>query len=141
VLEVTKQAGFDAIELNLYEAGGIGLTVDMSKSEGEAIDEEVKAHHFQVRSLSTSLLWKSPLSSPEESVRAEGRAIVEKQLQFAEWLGVDTVLVVPGAVTPDVRYDECYERSQQQLSLLSKQAEQHGVKIGVENVWNKFLLS
>lgn len=141
VLEVTQKAGFDAIELNLYQSGGIGLTVDMGKEEVLEIGRQVQSYGLQLRSLSTSLLWKSPLSSPDESVRAAGREVVETQLQFAAWLGVDTVLVVPGAVTPEVSYDQCYERSQQELAKLAKRAEHYGVKIGVENVWNKFLLS
>ncbi|WP_010268623.1 sugar phosphate isomerase/epimerase family protein [Paenibacillus senegalensis] len=141
VLEVTRKAGFDAIELNLYEAGGIGLTADMGKEEVQEIGRLVASYGLQLRSLSTSLLWKSPLSSPDEKTRAAGRAVVEKQLQFANWLEVDTVLVVPGVVTPEVNYAECYERSQQELVKLAERAEHYGVKIGVENVWNKFLLS
>lgn len=141
LLSVSSEAGYDAIELNLYAPGGIGLTQDMSAAEAEAVGRLAAQYGLKLRSLSTSLLWKSPLSSLDESVRAEGRAVVEKQLELAELLGIDTVLVVPGAVTPDVSYDQCYERSQAELRKLAETAQKRGVRIGVENVWNKFLLS
>ena len=56
--------------------------------------------------------------------------------------------MVPGAVKvafdPDselVEYDVAYERALEALTELAPYAEQLKVAIGVENVWNKFLLS
>jgi len=51
------------------------------------------------------------------------------------------ILCVPGTVSADVRYDVAYERAQAALRELAPEAEALGVFIGVENVWNKFLLS
>jgi hexulose-6-phosphate isomerase len=69
-------------------------------------------------------------------------------LEVASWLGVDTILVVPGAVDvffkpdfPVVPYDLVYERSFQALKELTPFAESYKVNIAIENVWNKFLLS
>ncbi|MCU6707773.1 sugar phosphate isomerase/epimerase [Paenibacillus sp. J5C_2022] len=141
VFQISADAGYEAVELNLYEPGGTGLTLDSTPEEVAAIGELAKRYGLQLRSLSTGLLWKSPLSSADAEVRAQGRSIVSKQLEIAEQLGMDTVLVVPGAVNADTPYDACYERSQGELRLLAEEAERRGVRIGVENVWNKFLLS
>jgi hexulose-6-phosphate isomerase len=69
-------------------------------------------------------------------------------LDIAKWLGVDAILVVPGAVDvfflPDaevVPYDVAYSRSREAIGGLVQKAEANRVAIGLENVWNKFLLS
>ncbi|MBP1996033.1 sugar phosphate isomerase/epimerase family protein [Paenibacillus eucommiae] len=141
VLAVSSSAGYDAVELNLYEPGSIGLTMDTTAAEAEKIGNLARSHGLQLRSLSTGLLWQHPLSSADASVREQGRRVVTKQLELAELLGIDTVLVVPGAVNPDTSYDQCYERSLGELKLLAPEAEKRNTRIGVENVWNKFLLS
>ncbi|WP_127578923.1 sugar phosphate isomerase/epimerase family protein [Paenibacillus koleovorans] len=141
VLSVSAEAGYDAVELNLYAPGGIGFTTDISAGEAEAIGRLARSYGIQLRSLSTGLMGRNPLSSPDPALREQGRGVVTKQLEIAELLGMDTVLVVPGLVNADTRYDECYERTQPELRLLAAEAEKRGVRIGVENVWNKFLLS
>lgn len=141
VFAISSDAGFGAVELNLYQPGGIGLTMESTAAEAEKIGTLARQYGIQLRSLSTSLLWQSPLSSPDASVRERGRQVVTKQLELAELLGMDTVLVVPGSVNPDTPYDQCYERSFRELQLLTVEAEKRKTQIGVENVWNKFLLS
>jgi hexulose-6-phosphate isomerase len=141
VFAYSKEAGFDAIELNLYDSNGIGLTMDSTPGEAEAITKLALSYGLQLRSLSTGLLWQSPLSSVNGNVREQGRKIILKQIELASVMGIDTVLVVPGSVTQDVSYDDCYKRSQEELKKVLDEAEKRQVTIGIENVWNKFLLS
>jgi L-ribulose-5-phosphate 3-epimerase len=72
---------------------------------------------------------------------SKARKIVQKQLEIAQWLEMDCILVVPGMVTPHTSYQTCYTRSQEQLADLGQEALRRGIHIGVENVWNRFLLS
>ncbi|MFC5405465.1 sugar phosphate isomerase/epimerase family protein [Cohnella soli] len=141
IFAISSEAGYDAVELNLYEPGGIGFTMDTTAAEAEKVGRLARDYGLQLRSLSTGLLWQNPLSSADASVRAQGRKVVIKQLELAELLGIDTVLVVPGSVNPETSYDQCYERSQHELQLLAPEAEKRHTRIGIENVWNKFLLS
>ncbi|KKI92484.1 xylulose 5-phosphate 3-epimerase [Bacillus sp. SA1-12] len=141
VFTYSKEAGFDAVELNLYHAGGIGLTMDTTPVEAEAISKLALSYGLQLRSLSTGLLWQSPLSSPDSAVREQGRKIILKQIELAAIMGIDTVLVVPGSVSQEVAYDDCYKFSQEELKKVLEEAEKQKVAIGIENVWNKFLLS
>ena len=67
---------------------------------------------------------------------------------MAAELGCGYILVVPGAVQPQfmpaatpVPYDECWERAVDEIGKCVHTAEQLGVIIGIENVWNRFLLS
>ncbi|WP_409293977.1 sugar phosphate isomerase/epimerase family protein [Peribacillus sp. SCS-26] len=137
----SREAGFDAVELNVYNSGGTGLTLDTNVKEAEEILRQAERHNIELRSLSTGLLWESPLSSGDESVRERGRKVVQKQLELAGAMGMDTILVVPGVVNEETSYSDCYERSQRELVSLASVAERIGVMIGIENVWNKFLLS
>ncbi|MED4128178.1 sugar phosphate isomerase/epimerase family protein [Shouchella miscanthi] len=141
VLEWTKQAGFSSIELNVGKPGEVGLTLDTTVEEGKKIKAQIKAAGLEMDSLSTALLWQTPLSSAEEKMQEQGKYVVRKMLELAHELDVSTVLVVPGIVTEDVRYDECYERSIAAVKELASVAEELNVKIGIENVWNRFLLS
>lgn len=85
--------------------------------------------------------WHAPLSSPDEAVVAEGLKGMENALHSAKALGADTVLLVPAVVNDGVRYVDAYERSQANIRKLLPLAEETGIVIAVENVWNKFLLS
>lgn len=141
VFAVSREAGYDAVELNVNPDGLPGLTMDTTAQEADEIARLARGYNLQLRSVSTSLLWKFPLSSPDPDIRAQGAAVVRKQLELAERLGADTVLVVPGTVNETTPYDDCYARSRRELETLVAEAERRGVKIGIENVWNKFLLS
>lgn len=141
VFRQSRAAGFDAVELNVYAPGGTGLTMESTAAEVETLGALALKHGLKLRSLSAGLFWSNPLSSPDPFQREKGRKLVSRQLEIAELLGIDTVLVVPGFVTPQVSYDDCYERSQAELRKLLPEAERRGVCIGIENVWNKFLLS
>jgi L-ribulose-5-phosphate 3-epimerase len=83
----------------------------------------------------------SPLSSPDPAVVEKGLDCMRVSLQNAKDCGAETVLLVPAVVNPQVMYRDAYERSQTQIRKLLPLAEKLKVVIGVENVWNKFLLS
>ncbi|GGJ02040.1 hypothetical protein GCM10010885_09120 [Alicyclobacillus cellulosilyticus] len=134
-------AGLDGVELNLDAAGGVGLTLETSASAARAIRREAEAAGLELKSLSTGLLWSTPLSDPHPDVRARGQDVVRRQLELAHEMEMDTILVVPGVVNRDVSYEACYARSQAAIAELVPVAERLGVRIGIENVWNKFLLS
>ena len=56
-------------------------------------------------------------------------------------LGSDSIIVVPASVDENTPYDVVYGRALDAMRDGAKYAEECGVNIGVENVWNKFLLS
>ena len=145
-IRLAKKAGFEGIELALNESGPMSLESDAGEIAGyrEIADKEGIA----VSSLATGLYWSYSLTSGNEKIRQKAVSIAKKQLEAAELLGADTILVVPGAVGVDfipgceiVDYDTAYERAVNVIKELSAHAEQKKVNIGLENVWNKFLLS
>jgi hexulose-6-phosphate isomerase len=85
--------------------------------------------------------WQSPISDPDPKVRAAGVAGLERALRDAKQYGASSVLFVPAVVKKDVSYSDAYERSQREVKRVIPLAEELGVKIAFENVWNGFLLS
>jgi L-ribulose-5-phosphate 3-epimerase len=85
--------------------------------------------------------WKKPLSSPDPMVRAEGLEALKQTLRDGKRYGASSVLLVPGVVSKEVAYDDAYKRSQAEIRKAVPLAEELGVKIAIENVWNHFLLS
>lgn len=141
VLRTSAAAGFETIELNLYAPGGIGLTMDTTAEEAKALGRLVRSYGLSISSLSTEMLGKYPLSSPDKDVRSQGVESIRKQIELALELEVDTILVVPGRIEPDVTYEDVWERSQRALQPLIDELSGTGVSIAIENVWNKFLWS
>ncbi|EGL18372.1 MULTISPECIES: sugar phosphate isomerase/epimerase family protein [unclassified Paenibacillus] len=141
VLKVSAEAGFHTVELNLYASGGVGLTMDTTPAEARKTGELVRSYGLSISSLSTEMLGKFPLSSPDPLIRAKGVHSISRQIHLAAELGVDTILIVPGRVCPDASYEEVWQRSRAELAPLVKEAEDTGVRLAVENVWNKFLWS
>lgn len=145
-IALAKKAGFDGIELALNETGPLSL--DSGEEEIIGYRKAADDIGIEISSLATGLYWSYSLTSNNIDIQRKARDIVKKQIDFARLLGVDTILVVPGAVGVDfipgceiIDYDEAYERALGELKELAAYAEAQKVNIGVENVWNKFLLS
>jgi hexulose-6-phosphate isomerase len=85
--------------------------------------------------------WESPISDPDPKVRAAGIAGLERALRDAKQYGASSVLFVPAIVTKEVSYADAYSRSQSEVKKLVPLAEELGLKIAFENVWNQFLFS
>jgi len=142
---LAKDAGFDGIELALDEHG----PVSMDSSEEDILKVKAMADEvgLELYSVASGLYWTYNFTSANEENVKISKEITKKQLQVAAWLGCDTILVIPGAVEVAfdpgevVEYDVAYERALAALRELAPFAEKLGVSIGVENVWNRFLLS
>jgi L-ribulose-5-phosphate 3-epimerase len=144
-IEEAKAAGFEGIELTLEETGELSL--GSREAEVKAIRAAAQAAGLELRSLATGLFWRYPLSAKDPQVQKKAKDIVIKALTAAQWLGADTILVVPGVVSAppggseSSSYGEVWDRALGALRELAPEAEKRSVHIGIENVWNKFLLS
>jgi len=143
---LAKDARFDGIEFCLAAEGEVSL--QSTERELHAIRERASAIGIEIASLASWLPWENSLTSNDPNRRRIAKDIVRKQIESAVALGTDTILVVPGYVgvdfVPDAEvcpYDAVYDRALEAITELARDAEQAGVTIGVENVWNKFLLS
>lgn len=146
ILPKIKQAGYDGVEFVMSEAGY--LNHHSTHREILELKHQAEDAGLSVPSVGVWSLWKNNLVSNDKKIRTYAMDIVKKQLEAAEILGADTILVVPGYVGCDfvekedrVRYDHAYVRCVEVFQILSENARLHRVSIGIENVWNRFLLS
>ena len=141
---MAARAGFDTIELNIAEDGE--LTPETDEAGAAALRTAVEDAGISIGGVSSGLYWRYSPTSDDADIRQKARDIAQRQLELAAALGVGAVLIVPGQVGgssggPMVRYDTAYDRAAEFLAAVAPVAEAVGVDIGVENVWNKLLLS
>ena len=145
-MQEAKELGFDAIELAV--AGKGVLTHNATQSQCEDIIDAAQKIDIEISSVASGESWTCSPTANDPEHRAKIIDFTSKALQITKWLGSDAYLFVPGAVDvfflPDaevIDYDVCYERAGEAVRQLLPAAEQTGVAICIENVWNKFLLS
>lgn len=141
--KTAKEAGFDAIEL-CFGAGE--LIPGAEDAALKDIRAGLDAMGLELSSMATGNYWSKSLSSPDDAERAEAVAFTEAYIRAAATLGAEAILVVPGAV--DVPWDPsrpivpaatARKFSQISLRALLPVAEERGVTLCIENVWNRFL--
>ncbi|OAB43934.1 sugar phosphate isomerase/epimerase family protein [Paenibacillus antarcticus] len=145
-ITLAKEAGFDGIELSLNATGELSLNCgDKEVSEIKARLEDAT---LEIAGLATGLYWDYPMTSGNKEIQSKAIDVCKKQLELAAALDVDTILVIPGAVGVDfipnaevTDYERAYERALESIAELVPYAKSAGVSIGLENVWNKFLLT
>ncbi len=128
--QLAMDAGFDGVELDSPSDLDIAEVIEARDAVGIRIPGVVDSAH-----------WGKPFNHPDESVRAEGRAALETAIRDCKALGGSTVLVVPAVVRKGMSYADAYWLSQKEIGRLVPLAEELGVAIAFENVWNNFLLS
>lgn len=128
--KLVKDLGFDGIEFNSPVEFTIKELIEARNKSGIELPSVVNKDH-----------WSKPLSDPDPSVRQFIIDSVAKSLHDVKELGGDTVLVVPGVVNDNVSYEMAYKNSLDSIRKLIPHVEKTGMKIGLENVWNNFILS
>lgn len=146
IFPLIREAGYDGVEPVLSEGGY--LNHDSSEKDILRIKRMADDHGLAIPSVGVWSLWETNPLSDDPRVREKAERILRKQLEAAKLLGADTILAVPGYVGTEfaskperIRYDVAYERCLALFSRLTKYAEELDVHIGIENVWNRFLLS
>ena len=125
-------------------------TVKQVTSLSNPLVKDIRALHqkkardetgLEIPSVCCGTHWKENLASPNPAERERGLEGLKHSLRDAKKYGSTSVLFVPATVNKDVSYDAAYERSQEGIRKAIPLAEELGVKIAIENVWNNFLLS
>ena len=129
---LAREVGFEGMEVN---------TID-DPAEAEKIAKAAQAAKLPIHSVMNSEHWRSPLSSADASVVDKSVKGMLTSIANAKLLGADTVLLVPAVVDEKTGYKDAWDRSFKVIrERILPEAEKQGIVIGIEEVWNKFLLS
>ena len=128
--ELARDLGFDGVEMDSPNELSLDDVLAVKEASGLEIPGVVDSAH-----------WRDTLGDPDPEVRARGVAGLETALRDAEAYGATTVLLVPAVVNKKISYLDAYERSQAEIRKVLPLAEELGISIAFENVWNQFLLS
>ncbi len=128
--QLLKAAGFEGVEL-----------ISPNQLDRREVLSARDETGLVIHGVSGARHWQDPLSDPDPRVVERGMAAIRQEFEDCKAYGGTTVLVVPAVVNKKVGYRDAYKRSQENIRKLIPDAEKHGVKIAIEEVWNKFLLS
>lgn len=158
-MKLAKNFGFEGIEPVIFMSGELSLSTadtqiaEFGKAAGNIGIEITSVCQQQHRYYS--------VASDRKEIREKAKNSVKRLVDIASMWNVRNVLTVSGAVylppisaeeaddfkanffvgSETIDYDVCYERSVEAFKDLSVYAKQHNVCLGIENIWNWFLLS
>lgn len=130
--QMAIDVGFQGIEIGTITDAALAAEIkEAAASTGLEIHSVMNADH-----------WKFPLSSADPEVVAKSVAGMETSLHNAALWGADSVLLVPAVLDPQTSYKDAWTRSQRVINeRILPLAQELKVVVGIEEVWNKFLLS
>jgi len=129
--QLGRDTGFEEIE----------CPTTRNQGQAEEMKRAAEKTGLRIHSVMNMAHWDYPLSSSDPAVVAKSMQGMETSLRNAHFWGADTVLLVPAVVNAQTRYQDAWTRSQRQIRKLIPMAQELKVIIGIEEVWNKFLLS
>ena len=129
--QMARDVGFEQVECPTMP----------DEHEAEETKKAAEKAGLRIHSVMNMAHWEFPLSSADPAVVAKSVKGMETSLRNAHFWGADTVLLVPAVVNAQTSYHDAWVRSQEQIRKLIPMAQDLKVIIGVEEVWNKFLLS
>ncbi|MCA9225961.1 MAG: sugar phosphate isomerase/epimerase [Planctomycetales bacterium] len=146
-LELAKDAGFDGVEINFALEGE--FSAETSEADIRAIRKMADDIGIEISGVCSFLFWPYALTHNDPERRAKGEELAAKMIDATHWLGIENLLVVPGAVwapwMPEydpVPNDVCERRAIEALRRLIPKAEKSGVYLNLENIFaNGFLFS
>src|SRR5438132_5085212 len=145
-MKEAKAAGFDGIELAIGTAGVLNTQTDQATCE--SYRKAAERIRINMKTLAAGLTWGCSPTAPDEATRRTSIQLHADALQRAAWLGVDSMLMVPGVVTipwdpkyGPVKYDQAAQWARDAAKRLAAVAEKVGVDLCLENVWNRMFYS
>lgn len=129
--QLVRDLGFDGVELDAPNDLPRDEVIEARDRTGVAIPGVVNSMH-----------WKTPLTDPDPATRQACVDSMITALRDAKSYGADTVLLVPGVLrNSNTSYKTAYARALEEIGRILPYAEETGVSIALENVWNDFLIS
>ncbi len=136
LLDTIKKAGFDGIQMGIQEPVG-ELTLRSRDADIDKLRDTMRNAGLEPHSIYLGTRFFHADASDRKRALEDGKRVID----IAAGLGAKTWLIHPGQLSTEVPYDACWQYTLEGLNFLKERAEQTHLRIGLENVWNKFLLS
>ncbi len=126
--KAAKAAGFEGVEFNApgFDVAAVKQAIDAT---GFPVDGSVVGNH-----------WKIRHTDPDPAIRQQALDSLKQALKDTHAVGGDTVLLVVGH-GKDGPEEEIWKRSVENIRQAVPLAEELGMTIAIENVWNQFCYS
>jgi hexulose-6-phosphate isomerase len=136
-LAAIKKAGFDGIQLGITQPPLGELSLASTDAEVKQLRDACKEAGLDPHSLvgGVSFFYE------DKAERQKAVEQAKRVFDIASILGARTWLIHPGQLSAEVPYDACWQYSLDGLNALKARAEMTHLRIGLENVWNKFMMS
>jgi len=141
--EVARKAaawGYAVLEIGMKAEGGI-LDLATTAAGKRHIRDTVRGAGLELVSIVAGPVPDFSLFDNDPAVRAKGQERCRICLDTAAELGADTMLLVPGRLKSENWYDTAMQYLVESLRAVAPHAAKAGVAIGIEQVWNRFLVS
>ena len=129
--KMVRDSGFEVVQ---------ALT-EPDERKAQEMKQAADAANVRIDSVMNVDHWQYPLSSSDPAVVEKSLNGMRTSLRNAKLWGSDVVLLVPAVVNSQTSYRDAWTRSQTQIRKLIPLAQELNVVIGIEEVWNRFLLS
>jgi len=147
-IRTAKRLGFDCLELTIDGEGE--LTCGTTKEAAARFRSEADGAGIELLTVASGLAWGVSPTDPDPALRSQAIRNAERSLELCAQLGakpwlysapvlVSVQLFVP-AFSPQP-YEKVAVWAKEAVEKLLPTAEKLKVHLGVENVWNRFLLS
>ena len=141
-----KELGYDCLELTVEAEGE--LTGRTSCEEATSMRKAADQIGIELATVASGLAWGESPTDPDPAIRAKAVDSYKRTLEICSCLGARTLLYLPGMVSAcfvpgfaPQPYEVVAQRAREAVLALLPTAEKLKVVLGVENVWNRFLLS
>src|SRR5258708_14164466 len=136
MLDPIKKAGFEGIQLGVTDLVGElsprTSDADVAKLAKNCRDAGIEPH---------SIYGGITFFREDETERKKGLHQANRVLDLAAGLGAKTILTHPCQLSPSIPYDDFWKFAVEGVNALKRQAESTDIRLGLENLWNRFLMS
>lgn len=157
-LKIAKCLGFDTFEVcmtagrKVKGAGGVSDALDISGYHNRLLnlsssDKDIRELKCIADDIGIAVTGVGgilsfsiyPLTATDALTAEKSIDAIRRMLDAARILGSDNILVIPGMLTQNSRYEEAYSLAQERITLLADYAPE--ITLSIENVWNNMLYS
>jgi len=139
LVKAVRGIGYEGIEFTFDEKRS--RPQDITKEQRKKYVEAAQAEGMEIPSVATGAFWQRNLASPDAKERGHAIRLGTEGLDLARDLGAGVLLVVPAVNVAELGYRTLWDNSLSSIRSLARHAEDVGVIVGIENVWNRFLYS